>query len=206
MGYATYRTGRAFTRGSNASPCSRHTDPGPCRATPYSTGSSRSLVSPSPSSCAPGVGYDYGAELGNCAGGSFPRKNGQRYRLHLDLNQRPLGYENTRARSLVFRGVSATVIIVHPGRGFWSLSLHRVPWSSIVFRLVRPDIWWIAYAPAREEPHVGDRFSLSGWSPPPTTTDTSKAPLGGQPRASRCRMVFYRMGDLPSTPCSGQRH
>src|SRR6516164_6589875 len=38
---------------------------------------------------APGVGYDYGAELGNCAGGSFPRKNGQRYRPHLDLNQRP---------------------------------------------------------------------------------------------------------------------
>ena len=36
---------------------------------------------------APGVGYDYGAELRNCAGGSFPRKNGQRYRLHLDFHQ-----------------------------------------------------------------------------------------------------------------------
>ena len=36
---------------------------------------------------APGVGYDYGAELGNCAGGSFPRKNGQRYRLHLVSHQ-----------------------------------------------------------------------------------------------------------------------
>ena len=36
---------------------------------------------------APGVGYNYGAELGNCAGGSFPRKNGQRYRLHLDFHQ-----------------------------------------------------------------------------------------------------------------------
>jgi hypothetical protein len=50
--------------------------------------------------------------------GPSPRKNGQRYRLHLDLNQRPLGYENTSATFLVFSGVSAPFIMVHPGRGF----------------------------------------------------------------------------------------
>ena len=43
------------------------------------------LVHPSfpPSwSPSPRVGYHYGAGLGKCAGGSFPRKNGQRYGLH----------------------------------------------------------------------------------------------------------------------------
>ena len=66
---------------------------------------------------APGVGYNYGAELGNCAGGSFPRKNGQRYRLHLDLHR-----QETTAPFAVHR-------ISHGSR--------RVVWSATWFAISR---------------------------------------------------------------------
>ena len=48
-GYGTYRAGRIFTHGPRT-PGSRETDRASCRATPYSTVSSRSPVGPSPPS------------------------------------------------------------------------------------------------------------------------------------------------------------
>jgi hypothetical protein len=59
------------------------------------------------------------------------------------LNQRTLGYGNTPAISSVFLGFPAPGTIVFPGRCFWPVSLHSVPWSSLVLRLVLLDACWM---------------------------------------------------------------